>query len=163
MGSSMSEDPKMTGSVNNGRVWYEIPLACQLEGEEACLPFECEGEAILVYHELLAYASFTHLSDENNAAKVPGSRRLTVEDVLKLNAELPYPYLTAMHSRSGTLALPSAYFGLGDALSWCLRKMGFSECDDCDSRRNLLNRIPLWPRRKHALETVFPDSYLKSE
>jgi hypothetical protein len=151
----MSEDRKLSASSEDDRTWFEIPLGCHSGDEPTCLPFECEGEAVLVYSESLAYGSFAHPNDQDKAARVAGSRRLTTEDVLKLNDALPFPYLTAMPDRGSTPEPGPAYFGLGDAVSWCLRRVGFSECDDCDSRRTLLNRIPLWPRRKDNLESHF--------
>lgn len=129
--------------------WFELPaVAGDSPDDPPRPPFECEGEATFIYRGDLVYAHFTDPRDERTADNVPRSRRLTAEDLRRLDAEMPFPYLAWSTQRTDEPLPESRYFGLGDAVSWTLGKLGFSECDACRNRKAWLNRVPLWPRRR---------------
>jgi hypothetical protein len=144
----MSENIGVVEEVNKAHVWFEMPAAGGSSPDESpCPPFECEGEATFVYRNTLVYAKFADPRDERAAEKVSRSRRLTDAEVRALNEEMPFPYLDWMSVEAGSTETAPKYFGLGDAVSWLSRKLGFSECSGCRKRKGWLNRIPLWPRR----------------
>lgn len=146
----MPEYQGLVEEVGKAHAWFEMPVAGSNSPDEPpCPPFECEGEATFVYRDYLVYAKFADPRDEQEAEKVPRSRRLTAEEVRALDADMPFPYLAWMSEQAHSTAPAPSYFGIGDAVSWLLHKLGFSECGGCRKRKSWLNRIPLWPRRHY--------------
>jgi hypothetical protein len=145
----MSENQGYVEEVSQAHAWFEMPVASDTSPDEPpCPPFECEGEATYVYRDSLVYAKFADPRDEQEAEKVPRSRRRTAEEVRALDADMPFPYLEWMSQEAGSPEPAPRYFGVGDAVSWLLHKLGFSECSGCRKRKGWLNRIPLWPRHR---------------
>lgn len=134
--------------MSNAQMWFEMPAAGGHSPDEPPRPpFECEGEATYVYRGALVYARFADPRDEIEAEKVPGSRRLADEELHELAADMPFPYLDWLSSGPGGGHQDPGYVGVGDVVSWLLRKAGFSECGGCRKRKGWLNRIPVWPKR----------------
>lgn len=108
---------------------------------------EIVGDATLVYRGRHVYVSF---KDENNAlavAKQPETRRLTPNEVRKLEDSLPFPLLS-LASRQDSDPARAKPVGLGDVVAWLMRKVGIEECESCGKRKSWLNRFVIWPRRK---------------
>jgi len=151
--NDVQEERKLVKEADSRHPWFEMPIAGgSSDDDPARPPFECGGEATFVYHGQFVYARFSDPGDEQEAEQVPGSRRLTVDEVQKLDAEMSFPYLAWASRESGDPLPERNYYGLGDAVSWFLGKLGFSECPGCRSRKAWLNHIPLWPRRHQGSE-----------
>jgi hypothetical protein len=147
--ATVSELRVPTKDEEGAEEWFEIPTASSLD-ESQSPPFDCAGHAIFIYHDYSVYAKFADARDRQRAEEISGTRRLTEMEVRKLNTELAYPYLDWTTSPVVNSDKEVGYFGLGDAVSWLMGKLGFTDCGECQARRTWLNRIPLWVRRRQT-------------
>ncbi len=116
--------------------WFEILDAAQTEDLE--IPFECEGDAVIVRAAGSAFISFARDEDIKLAQSAVTFEPVSPAKVAKLALEEKAPRASDLAQQRTERPV-----GLGDRVSRLLSWLGFSSCASCDNRRSWLNSLSL--------------------
>jgi hypothetical protein len=109
-------------------------------GHEQRPRYQVEGRAVLVYRDERVYVGIDSEDSWRGLTSLPEVRELAETEIRSFEQTLHFP-LPELKARE---VASKGVFGLGDAVAWLARKLGFSDCGPCRRRRVLLNRLVIW-------------------
>jgi hypothetical protein len=129
------------------RQWIQMPAAGGASvGQTARPKYPVDTSALLVYRGPNVYISFSSDASDSEALKQPDVRRLTPDEIRRLEQSFPFPLPVPGVNRHGGPAR------LGDLVSRLTGRLGIAECRGCQGRRTFLNNLVVWGwwRRPHG-------------
>ena len=122
------------------RQWIQMPAADGATplGQPTRPKYPVDASALLVYRGSNVYVSFSKDAGDSEVLKQPDVRRLTPDEVRRLEESFPFPLpVPGVHRHGGPVRL-------GDLVSGLTGRLGIAECRGCQRRRTFLNNLVVW-------------------